>query len=331
MSLMAASWHETRADRLSFRDDGSLGVAMTDEIVRTALRGFPVRVVAVTTTEVTREAARRHQAGQAAALALGRGLTAGLLLATLTKDEERVSLQVLGDGPLGGLTVDVGSAGTARGYVKNPHVPLPPASAAAAGRPSLAEVVGRAGVVSVIRDLGLRENFQGQTALASGEIDEDVERYLLDSEQIASALACDAIVGEDGAVMFAGGILLQALPGSDGAAVVAAAAEGLRVTLARILATRPENAEEIIVAALGDRFGEIRLLDRRPVGFHCPCARARAATSLALLGNAELSEMILDDGKAEVTCNFCRARYQFDEAELETIRRELSKSTAPAS
>ena len=308
---------------------------MTDEIVRTSLRGFPVRAVAVTTTEVTREAVRRHQAGQAGALALGRGLTAGLLLATLTKDEERVSLQVLGDGPLGGLTVDASSAGTARGYVKNPHVAmnvaLPAASSAAAGRLSLAEVVGSAGVVSAVRDLGLRESFRGQTSLASGEIDEDVERYLLESEQIASALACDAVVAPDGTVMFAGGILLQALPGSDGAAIVAAASEGLRVGLARILATRPENAEEIIIAALGERFGEIQLLDRRPVSFHCPCSRARAATSLALLGNAELSQMILDDGKAEVTCNFCRARYQFDEAELETIRRELSKSTAPAS
>jgi molecular chaperone Hsp33 len=308
---------------------------MTDEIVRTSLRGFPVRAVAVTTTEVTREAVRRHQAGQAGALALGRGLTAGLLLATLTKDEERVSLQVLGDGPLGGLTVDASSAGTARGYVKNPHVAmnvaLPAASSAAAGRLSLAEVVGSAGVVSAVRDLGLRESFRGQTSLASGEIDEDVERYLLESEQIASALACDAVVAPDGTVMFAGGILLQALPGSDGAAIVAAANEGLRVGLARILATRPENAEEIIIAALGERFGEIQLLDRRPVSFHCPCSRARAATSLALLGNAELSQMILDDGKAEVTCNFCRARYQFDEAELETIRREISKSTAPAS
>jgi molecular chaperone Hsp33 len=305
---------------------------MTDEIVRTTLRGHPVRVVAVTTTEVTREAARRHQAGQAAALALGRGLTAGLLLATLTKDEERVSLQVLGDGPLGGLTIDAGSAGTARGYVKNPQVPLPAASVAAGGRPSLAEVVGRTGLVSTIRDLGLRENFRGQTLLASGEIDEDVERYLLESEQIASAIVCDAIVGADGAVEIAGGILLQALPGTDGAAIVAAAGEGLRAGgLLRILAAGPESADEIIVAALGERFGEIQLLDRRPVRFHCPCSRTRAATSLALLGNAELSEMILEDGSAEVTCNFCRARYQFDDAELETIRRELSKSTAPAS
>jgi molecular chaperone Hsp33 len=304
----------------------------SDEIVRTALRAHPVRVVAATTTELTAEAVRRHQAGPAAALALGRGLTAGLLLATLTKDEERVSLQVLGDGPLGSLTVDAGSAGTARGYVKHPHVALPAASASATGRVSLGEVVGRTGVVSAIRDLGLRENFRGQTALASGEIDEDVERYLLESEQIASALICDALVGPDGAVEFAGGILLQALPGTDGAAIVAAAGEGLRAGgLARILAARPESADEIIIGALGDRFGEIRLLDRRPVRFYCPCSRTRAATSLALLGNVELSEMILEDGKAEVTCNFCRARYQFDEAELETIRREVTKPTSPAS
>jgi len=305
---------------------------MPDEIVRTALRGHPVRVVAVTTTEVTREAVRRHQAGAAGALALGRGLTAGLLLATLTKDDERVSLQVLGDGPLGGLTVDAGSAGTARAYVKNPHVPLPAPAGGAAVRRSLGGVVGRSGVVSTIRDLGLRENFRGQTALQSGEIDEDVERYLLESEQIASALVCDALLGADGAVQIAGGILVQALPGSDGAAIVEAAGAALRAGgLLRILGTGVENADELVLAALGDRFGEIQLLDRRPVRFHCPCSRTRAATSLALLGNAELSEMILEDGKAEVTCNFCRARYQFDDAELETIRRELSKSTAPAS
>jgi molecular chaperone Hsp33 len=309
---------------------------IADEIVRTALREHPVRVVAVTTTDVTREAVRRHQAGQAGALALGRGLTAGLLLATLTKDEERVSLQVLGDGPLGGLTVDAGSDGNARAYVKHPQVLMPAAVGAGdgqeGGRPSLAEVVGREGMVSVIRDLGLRENFRGQTALASGEIDEDVERYLLESEQIASAIVCDAIVGADGAVELAGGILLQALPGSDGAAIVGVAREALRAGgLTRILASGPESAAAIVAHALGDRFGEIQLLDRRAVRFHCPCSQARAATSLALLGNAELSEMILEDGKAEVTCNFCRARYQFDDAALETIRRELSKSSSPAS
>ena len=303
-----------------------------DEIVRAVLTEHPVRVVAALTTEVTREAARRHQAGPAAALALGRGLTAGLLLATLTKDEERVSLQVLGDGPLGGVTVDADSGGTARGYVKNPHAAFPAAAAGAPGRPSLAALVGENGIVSAIRDLGLRESFSGQTALASGEIDEDVERYLLESEQIASALASDAIVAPGGSLEVAGGILVQALPGSDGDQVVAAAREALRAGgLRAILAARPDSAEALIDVALGSRFGAVQVLDHRPVRFHCPCSRSRAATSLALLGDAELSAMILEDGKAEVTCNFCRARYEFDETALETIRRELTKPTQPPS
>jgi molecular chaperone Hsp33 len=303
-----------------------------DEIVRAVLTEHPVRVVAALTTGVTREAVRRHRAGRAAGLALGRGLTAGLLLATLTKDEERVSLQVLGDGPLGGVTVDADSAGTARAYVKNPRAILPAAAAGAPGRPSLAAVVGRTGVVSAVRDIGLRETFNGQTSLASGEIDEDVERYLLESEQIASALACDAIVAADGAVDFAGGILVQALPGTDGARVVAAAREALGASgLMGILAARPDSADAIIDVALGNRFGAVQVLDRRPVRFHCPCSRERAGTSLALLGDAELSAMILEDGKAEVTCNFCRARYEFDEAALETIRRELTNTGAPPS
>jgi molecular chaperone Hsp33 len=301
-----------------------------DEIVRCLLAGRPVRVVAVTTTHVAREAARRHDAGPAAALALARGLTAGLLLATLTKDEERVTLQVLGDGPIGGLTVDATSAGTARAYVRHPDVAL--ALGAAAGRASLGAAIGRAGVVSVIRDLGLGENFSGQTAIASGEIDEDVERYLADSEQIPSALVCDARISPDGGIDFAAGILIQALPGGEAADEV----EATRALLGggaflRALAARPLDGEAVARAVLGARSGELQVLDRRPVEFHCPCSRGRASSSLALLGGGELSAMILEDGKAEVICNFCRARYHFDDAELELIRRETAKPSGPPS
>src|SRR5580698_2427895 len=191
-----------------------------DQIVRAIIEGRPVRIVAVTSTEVAREAVRRHGAGPAASLALSRGLTAGLLLATLTKDDERVTLQVLGDGPLGGVTADATAAGTARAYVKHPGVVL---RLPAGGRPSLAEAVGRNGLVSVIRDLGLGATFSGQIAIASGEIDEDVEAYLEKSEQVVSALACDTLFAPDGTLDFAAGILIQALPGSEGAALVAQA------------------------------------------------------------------------------------------------------------
>jgi len=301
----------------------------TDEVVRCVLEGLPVRIVAATTTGAVREAARRHEAGPAATLALARGLTAGLLLATLTKDDERVTLQILGDGPLGGVTVDATAAGTARAYVKHPGGGLKPP---AVGRPSLAAAIGHTGLVNVIRDVGFREPFSGQIALRTGEIDEDVEAYLEKSEQVVSALACDTLLGPDGALDFAAGILVQALPGSEGAAVVAAAsmliADG---EFLRALAGARRDGEGVVAAVLGDRLGKVAVLDRRPVAFECPCSRARAGTSLALLGEAELAEMILDDGKAEVICNFCRARYEFDEAELEIIRREQSKPTGPPS
>jgi molecular chaperone Hsp33 len=300
-----------------------------DQIVRGVVEGRPVRIVAVTSTEVAREAARRHGAEPAAALALARGLTAGLLLATLTKDDERVTLQVLGDGPLGGLTVDATAAGAARAYVKHPAVAL---ASAAGGRASLAAAVGRVGLVSVLRDVGLGETFSGRTAIATGEIDEDIERYLEASEQIASALACDAALAPDGTIAFAAGILIQALPGSDGAVRVAAARELIAGgEFLRALGKGPRDGNAVVAAVLGDRLGQVRILDRRAVRFDCPCSRARAGTSLALLGESELAAMILDDGKAEVTCNFCRARYEFDEAALEVIRRETAKPAGPPS
>jgi molecular chaperone Hsp33 len=310
----------------------------SDEVVRSVLENLPVRIVAATTTAAVREAARRHEAGPAATLALARGLTAGLLLATLTKDDERVTLQILGDGPLGGVTVDATAAGTARAYVKHPSAGAIGAIGSigstqpAGGRPSLAAAIGQTGLVNVIRDVGFREPFSGQIALATGEIDEDVEAYLEKSEQVVSALACDALLGPDGALDFAAGILVQALPGSDGAALVAAAsvliADG---EFLRALAGARRDGEGVVAAVLGQRLGTVQVLDRRPVTFACPCSRARAGTSLALLGEAELAAMILDDGKAEVICNFCRARYEFDETELEIIRREQSKPTGPPS
>jgi molecular chaperone Hsp33 len=301
-----------------------------DEIIRCLIADLPVRIVAALTTGLAREAARRHGAGPAGAIGLGRGLTAGLLLATLTKDDERVTLQVLGDGPLGGITVDASGTGTARAYVKRPGAGRIDAGG---GRVSLAAAVGRSGVVSVIRDVGLRENFNGSTAISSGEIDEDVERYLTESEQIESALACDTVVGADGRITGAGGMLVQALPNSEGAIEVAIA-RGLFAEhpLARIFgAGVPASPEDLVEAVFAGRLGRIRVLDRRPLRFFCPCSRERAGASLAMLGDADLSAMILDDGKAEVTCNFCRARYEFDDKELERIRRRAAGAGGPPS
>jgi molecular chaperone Hsp33 len=313
-----------------------------DQIARCVVDGGAARIVIVTTTGVAREASRRHEARGAAAVALARGLTSGLLLATLTKDDERVTLQVLGDGPLGGLTVDATAGGTARAYVTNPAARTPPAPPGAA-RLSIAAAIGREGLVNVVRDLGLRDNFRGQTALVSGEIDEDVAHYLTASEQVDSALACEALLGPDGEVAVSAGILVQALPGTDGTRQVQAARELLRdgvLLRALTAAGRAEpprdpgaapGATEVLSAAFGAQIGSISVLGVRAVEFHCPCSRERAGASLALLGPAELGSMILEDGKAEVICNFCRARYDFTDTELEALRRELAGDAGPPS
>jgi molecular chaperone Hsp33 len=304
-----------------------------DQIARCLVDDGRARAVMVVSTGVAREAARRHGAVGAAAVALARGLTSGLLLATLTKDDERVTLQVLGDGPLGGLTVDASASGTARAYVKNPAVRLPPAPPGA-GRLALGPGIGASGLVSVVRDLGLRENFSGQTPLTTGEIDEDVEHYLTASEQIASALRCEVALDASGAVVAAAGVLVQALPGGDGADDVAAARERLGggALLRALAGARDGDALALLRAALGG--GEapaLTVLDVRPVRFHCPCSRERAGASLAMLGPAEIEAMVIEDGKAEVICNFCRARYDFSDAELELIRRETAKPVGPPS
>lgn len=316
-----------------------------DVIARCVVGDGVARVVVVTATEFAREAARRHQAHGAAAVAMGRAGMAGLLLATLTKGDERVSLQVIGNGALGALTVDATSAGTARVFVGNPRLSVLAPAAGQAARPRLGDAVGRTGVISVVRDLGLREPFRGQTPLVDGEIDTDVERYLTDSEQIDSTVGCEVLADERGGIEFAAGILVQALPGGLGTELVDAARARLRGgLLATVLAgrlsgrptsTRPGGAittEEIAAAALGsDAASLVQLGPSLPVQFHCPCSRERAAATLAMLGERELLSMIEEDGSGQVTCEFCRRAYEFSDENLETIRRALRAPAAPPS
>src|SRR5260370_775949 len=142
-----------------------------DRLVRAIDRATNVRVAVAVTTGVVDEAVRRHQLSPAAAVAVGRALTSGLLLATLTNGNQRVTLQLMGDGPLGSITVDANGSGEVRGYVLHPEA----GQLASEGRPSVAAILGRRGLVHVLRDLGLKELYQGQTALVTGEVDEDVE------------------------------------------------------------------------------------------------------------------------------------------------------------
>jgi molecular chaperone Hsp33 len=283
---------------------------MADMLIRGVLRGVAgvgARVVAALTSGVAAEARRRHELEEVATVALGRTATAGLLFATLSKSvEERVTLQVLGDGPLGSVTVDADGAGAVRGLVRNPGLALD----AAGRRPSLRNAIG-SGVVAVIRDLGRGSMYRGSTEIGAGEIDEDLETYLGTSEQVESALGCDVVLA--GAELRAGGVLVQCLPGGDVAAVAAARRRLRDGALHAALAAGTEDAGALARTIAGEG---VEILDERPVAFRCGCTHDRVMSALALCGAAELRSMLTEDGGAEVTCNFCRERYRIGPAEL---------------
>jgi molecular chaperone Hsp33 len=284
-----------------------------DQIIRCLLPDPPVRVVAAITTRTAREAARRHGARDGVAVAMGRAATAATLLATLTKDVERLSLRLLGDGPLGAITVDVSSSGGVRAFVKRPGLTIP---VKPGDRLRLGDWVGREGLVGVVRDLGLREPIRGQTALRDGEIDTDVERYLIESEQIDSALGCEALVS-NGELAISAGVLVQTLPEAQASSLLADARARLRAgLLTALLEIDDVGPVDLARAVLGEAGQSLKVLDRRGVEFLCPCSRERAAATLTLLGAGEVSSLREDDGGATVTCEFCKETYRFSESDL---------------
>jgi molecular chaperone Hsp33 len=292
-----------------------------DVLLRAIWPETGLRVVAAITTGAAREAARRHGAVGGPAAALGRGITAGALLATLTKGEERLTAQISGGGPLGPLIIDANANGDVRAFIKNPGVPVP---VLAGTHVPLGQAIGNDGVVRVARDLGLRETVNGQTAIADGEIDTDLERYLEESEQIPSALACEALVGPGLDIAVAGGLLVQTLPDSDALTALMDLRARLRGgALARTLAAMgpgPVDPERLAETLLEIASGDLLCLDRRPLRFFCSCSKERARATLALLSIDDLTEMVHEGRGAEVTCEFCRARHLISQTELERAR-----------
>lgn len=286
--------------------------ALTDCLVRAVNRDIAIRVVAAVTTDLSRVAAARHRVLPPVACALSRGLSAGLLLSTLTRGDERVTLQIQCDGPLRGLTVDAYDDGDVRGY---PAEPCPDLVLPVRQRQRLAPLVGY-GLLSVIRDIGLRDRYQGQTHLANGEIDEDVEHYLRGSEQIPSALGCEVLMGDDG-IRRAAGFLCQVLPGGDEALVESARGILRGGGLYELLRAGEVTPQEICAAVLPGT--ELELLDRRPLRFKCRCSRERIEAMLEGLSPRDLDEMMAE-GQAQVTCNFCNEVYTIDVDTLARLR-----------
>jgi molecular chaperone Hsp33 len=304
--------------------------AADDLMLRAILPTRALRLVVALTTGVARESARRHGAVGGPAVALGRGATAGLLLATLTKDRERITAEIKGDGALGPLMIDANAAGEVRVYIKSPGLPV---AVSAAAHVALGRAMGQHGIVRVARDLGLKETVNGQTSLVDGEIDTDLEHYLTNSEQVPSALGCEALLTPGLDIAIAGGVLVQTLPGSDALPLLDALRAQLRAGgLTRALLSLPPGESDpqvlarLLLALVPGLEEDLVALDLRPLRFFCPCSKERALGTLGVLSLEDLDEMVAAGDGAEVTCEFCRSRHVISPEELNEVRADARTS-----
>jgi molecular chaperone Hsp33 len=274
-----------------------------------------VRAFATISTGTVEEARRRHQTSPTATAALGKALTGGLLLsAALMKDDGRLTIRVLGGGPLGGIIVDAGYDGSVRGYVAHPDVYVPISER---GTLDVGGAIGRDGFLYVTHDSGLGHPYTGVVELVSGELGEDFTHYLAASEQIPAAVSLGIYVEPEGNVSSAGGLLVQLLPGA-GDEIAWRLEQNIRALPSFTqLAKKWTTPEEIARAALTGF--QANVLSQQRIKFLCRCSQEKVLTTIASLGESEIRSMLAEDGKAEVRCHFCNEQYQISGAQLEEL------------
>lgn len=287
---------------------------MTDYIIHATAAEGQIRAFAATTKGMVEFARAAHNTSPVATAALGRLLTAGAMMGVMMKGEDDLlTIKIEGDGPIGGLTVTADSAGNVKGYVFHPEVMLPPNEK---GKLDVGGALG-IGVLSVVKDIGLKDPYIGQTILVTGEIGEDLTYYFATSEQTPSSVALGVLMNRDNTVSQAGGFILQLLPGAS-EEIISALEERIQgITSITSMLDQGSTPEEILTHILGDF--KMEVLDKIPTQFSCSCSKERIERALISVGGQELQSMI-DDGKTiEVNCHFCNKHYPVTVEELKTL------------
>jgi len=299
--------------------DNTANSTTKDRLIRGIALDGKVRAFAVRTTELVKELQCRHDTFSTTTAALGRTVTAAAMMGAMLKGEEKLTVQVKGDGPIGQIIADANAKGEVRGAVKNPHVQTP---SKRPGKMDVAAAVGTTGFIHVTKDLGLKEPYSGSSPIISGEIAEDFTYYFAVSEQTPSAVGLGVLVAEDHSVKVAGGFIIQLMPGLSDEEISAIEQSIGKIPPVTSLLDQGMELEEMLRWIVPD----VKILDEMDIVFSCNCSRERVERTLISLGRKELEE-IRDSGQEdeEVICDFCNEVYKFNREDIDELISRMDK------
>ena len=287
---------------------------MSDYIVRATAADNQIRAFAATTKELVEYARNAHNTSPVATAALGRLLTGGAMMGVMMKgDKDVLTLQIKCSGPIGGLTVTADSKGNVKGYVNNPDVILP---ANAKGKLDVGKALDL-GILSVIKDMGLKEPYVGQVELKTGEIGDDLTYYFASSEQVPSAVGLGVLMEKNNTVCQAGGFIIQLMPFAEEKVIAQLEKNLAEVNSVTELLNQGMTPEMILEKLLGKLGVEIN--EKTETRFYCNCDKARVGKVLISIGEKELQDMIDEGKEVELNCHFCNTNYTFSVEELKEL------------
>ena len=286
---------------------------MNDSIIRATAAGAQIRAFAAVTTNLVEEARQRHNTSPVATAALGRLMTGAVMMGSMMKNPEDIlTVQIKCSGPIGGLTVTADSQGGVKGYAYNPDVMLPPKN----GKLDVGGALGQ-GVLTVIRDMGMKEPYSGQTILQTGEIAEDLTYYFATSEQIPSSVGLGVLMEGDNTVRCAGGFIVQVMPFVEDKVLDKLEENIGKIRPVTAMLDNGHTPEEMLREVLEGL--DVEITDTLPAGFTCNCSKQRIEKAIISIGKKEI-QFLIDEGKdIEVKCHFCNTAYSYSVDELKEL------------
>ena len=287
---------------------------MADYMVRATAANAQIRVFAITSKDTVEHARQAHNLSPVVTAALGRLMTGGVMMGSMLKGEkDMLTLQIGGAGPVHGLTVTADSRGNVKGYADNPQAMMPPNSV---GKLDVGGVIG-AGVLTVIKDMGLKELYSSTIELTTGEIGDDLTYYFAASEQIPSSVALGVLMEKNNTVKQAGGFIIQLMPFTSEDVIAKLEEKLTHMSPVTTLLEEGNTPEQILEAILGDM--DLEITDTLPIRFYCNCSKKRVEKVLVSLGKKELQDLIDEGQDVELNCHFCNTNYVFTVEELRSI------------